>query len=455
MNNDREKRYNREFLKWKQENFFIKNDEYKPLFHVNPSRGLLNDPNCTFFKNGYFYLIFQHHPLNTIHGLKTMSLAKTKDFVNFEYKYMINNLDSEFESHGSYTGNAILYKDKIITLYTGNKRDKNWIRTSSVIYSEFDLKNEKIINKRKVLDNHDYPQYTEHFRDPNIFKYKNEIYFLLGAQRNDEKGVILLFKFTNKELTQAKLIKEIFINDNYRMIECPNIAFIKGKAVLIFSPQYTLNKIDKKINPDIVRYLILNTKKLFNKNKILDLSKSVDKEKILDYGLEFYAPLTFLKSKNWYVVGWSGIPTSNDYPETKYGWIFMLSMVKKMNIVNNELILEEIKDIKYNYINSENKKVFYQKFYLKNSEQITIKDNDKNKLMITFKNNKIIIVRENDKKYYPYDSSKEIPLNSKSKINNVEIEIYFDVSIIEIKIDKKNWYTSRLYINENFLIEKK
>ncbi|CRH78438.1 sucrose-6-phosphate hydrolase [Chlamydia trachomatis] len=54
-----------------------------------------------------------------------MSLAKTSNFTDYEYTYMVNKPENDFESHGVYSGSSIIHKGRIINFYTGNKRDKD------------------------------------------------------------------------------------------------------------------------------------------------------------------------------------------------------------------------------------------------------------------------------------------------------------------------------------------
>lgn len=36
--------------------------------------------------------------------------------------------DTKFDSHGAYSGSALPIDDKLFLMYTGNHRDKDWIR---------------------------------------------------------------------------------------------------------------------------------------------------------------------------------------------------------------------------------------------------------------------------------------------------------------------------------------
>ena len=104
MSDDRALRYNRDFLNWNQDDIKeVISSKYKPNFHIYPTTGLLNDPNCVFFKDGNYYIFFQHHLPNALHGLKTMSLAITKDFKKIDYKFMVNKPDNKFDFHGIYS----------------------------------------------------------------------------------------------------------------------------------------------------------------------------------------------------------------------------------------------------------------------------------------------------------------------------------------------------------------
>lgn len=448
---DRKIRYNRDFLKWSKTEFELDNNKYVPEYHIFPHKGLLNDPNCVFYKNNNLYVFFQHHPNNPIHGLKTMSLAKIDSLQNIEYKFMVNKPLEYFETHGIYSGNAINYNGKVICFYTGNSRDTNWKRTSYVIKSEFDSKINEFVNKEVILSNKEYLNYTEHFRDPFVFEYKKKFYFLLGAQRNkDQLGVILLFGLDNN-LSNPKLIKEFLIDLNYRMIECPSFSYIDNKVVIICSPQFKEDKLSKQQNPDITGYCIIDDfDKIISSN---NFSIQIPQLKVLDYGLEFYAPQSFLINNEWHLIAWCGIPTSNNYLEYKNGWIFMLTMIKKMSLINDQLVLIEDNLLKKRFKNSKNNLVNFFELNLKQKEKIIICDEQesKPKLLIINNDDFLIIERNNDEDFYPYDSITKVPIKSK----NTKLDIYIDNSIIEIKINNEKWYTSRIYFNKNIKIFRK
>lgn len=449
---DRQIRYNRDFLNWKE----IKNEntKYKPDFHIYPVQGLINDPNCVFYWQNNLYCFFQHHPAHTLHGLKTMSLAKTNNFTNFEYSFMVNKPDNDFDSHGVYSGSSIINKGRIISFYTGNKRDRSWIRTSSVVKCEFDLQTKKFINKQVLINNYDFPNYTEHFRDPYVFRYSNNFYMLLGAQHIDGYGVILMFLLDNN-LENPTLVKQINLNFNFRMIECPNIIFLENKAFLIYCPQYNEDIIAQNptINPDICVYSQVDINALFN---LFNFNYQIQEFRKVDYGLEFYAPQTFQIGNKWAIVGWVSLPTNLYYKESQYGWIGMLSLIKTISVdpYDNSLIFHEMNEYKGEYIHSMNPFIRYFHTDITANKKITIWDDETLLMSIALDIKAIginlIIERHNDNDYFPYENISTIKCQNERN----KIEIFIDNSIIEIKINDRSWYTSRIYFEKKLIIKK-
>jgi beta-fructofuranosidase len=43
---------------------------WRQSFHIQPTTGLLNDPNGFAFYNGYYHLFYQWFPMGPVHGLK-------------------------------------------------------------------------------------------------------------------------------------------------------------------------------------------------------------------------------------------------------------------------------------------------------------------------------------------------------------------------------------------------
>lgn len=434
-------KYSHNFLKTKIKSIVDK--KYAPVFHIWPNKGLLNDPNCVFYYKKKLYVMFQHHPVSPEHGLKSMSLAKTSNFYKFNYDYLVNKPDSKFDYDGVYSGNALVLNKKIMLMYSGNtypNHDNE--RVMHVVKANYNLKTNNTVNKKSILTSKNYEnKYTGHFRDPYVFVYKNKNYMLLGAQDKSLKGKILLFNL-DKNFENPSLIKEIVLSDNNYMIECPNILFNKNDAYLIYCPQYSKPLNNKTQNLNLVFYSHIKTENLFNeKNKILILNN----KSLVDYGPEFYAPQIFKIHRKYFLIGWAGRSDSLKYCESKNGWIHMLTCIRKISFDNLNLKFEPINLWKKQIQKSKMKNVKYFEFIPKIEKKFLIKDGKTVIFEIKLLKNKILIKRFNFNDYFPSETTSEIKVNNflKNKIN-----IFIDHSIIEILVNNKFWYTSRIYANE-------
>ncbi|SUT95736.1 sucrose-6-phosphate hydrolase [[Actinobacillus] rossii] len=82
---------------------------------------MLNDPNGLIWDGEKYHLFYQWFPFDAIHGMKHWKHYTTRDFIHFEHAQDLIP-DEQFESHGCYSGGALLVGDKIACFYTGNTR---------------------------------------------------------------------------------------------------------------------------------------------------------------------------------------------------------------------------------------------------------------------------------------------------------------------------------------------
>ena len=56
---------------------------YRQKFHIQPTTGLLNDPNGFAYFNGEYHLFYQWFPLGPVHGIKHWYHVSSKDLVHW------------------------------------------------------------------------------------------------------------------------------------------------------------------------------------------------------------------------------------------------------------------------------------------------------------------------------------------------------------------------------------
>lgn len=85
------------------------------------------------------------------------------------------------------------FDDKLFLFYTGNVRDEKWIRHPYQIRALLDQDGNLEKIDQILIDQPE--DATDHFRDPQIFKFKDQYYAIVGGQDLEKKGS---FAFTKR-----------------------------------------------------------------------------------------------------------------------------------------------------------------------------------------------------------------------------------------------------------------
>ncbi|MED0715695.1 sucrose-6-phosphate hydrolase [Aeribacillus composti] len=316
----------------------VNNSIWRQKFHIQPVTGLLNDPNGFSYFNGEYHLFYQWFPLGPVHGLKYWYHTKSKDLVNWQNVGIGIKPNDYFDSHGAYSGSAICHDGKLHLMYTGNTRDENWVRHP---YQCLAVMNENgRIEKLQEPVIKEVPKgYTDHYRDPKVWKENDTFYAVIGAQRENKTGCIVLY--SSPDLKNWTFEGEVQTNlkEFGFMWECPDYFELDGKGVLIFSPQGLEPKGDQFQNIYQSGYLLGNTLDL--KTKVFEHGEFVE----LDRGFDFYAPQTTIDHKGRrLLVGWMGLPEI-EYPTDKDGWAHCLTLPRELTVQNGKLIQCPVKEL--------------------------------------------------------------------------------------------------------------
>ncbi|XJZ27244.1 glycoside hydrolase family 32 protein [Bacillota bacterium Lsc_1132] len=338
----KEQRYRRieeasqeEILKLQSE---VSGCKWRQNYHIQPETGLLNDPNGFSYYNGEYHLFYQWFPLGPVHGLKYWYHTKSKDLVHWENVGIGIEPTNEYDSHGAYSGSAIEHEGKLYLLYTGNTRDDNWVRHPFQCLAVMDKTGE--IEKLEQPVIREVPNgYTDHFRDPKVWKDGEKFNAVIGAQRENETGCVVLYSSNNLlDWNFEGEIKTGLDHFGY-MWECPDYFTLKDQGVLIFSPQGIEPKGDQFQNIYQSGYILgdkLDTEKL---------SMSHGSFQELDRGFDFYAPQTMVDGDGRRIlVGWMGLPEI-EYPTDQNGWAHCLTLPRELSIEGGKLIQQPVKEL--------------------------------------------------------------------------------------------------------------
>lgn len=255
-------------------------------YHLEPDRGLLNDPNGLSWFNGTYHVFFQWNRFAKDHSYKEWGLFTSKDLLRWEFEASALVPDQECDRDGVYSGSGHVIGGRLYLFYTGNSKKGGRRKSSQCLAVTEDGKR---YQKKGVILN--TPEgYTEHFRDPKVFQGRRPGYYMVvgGQQKKNGKGALALCHSGDGETWEYLGMPAA--SERFEMIECPDLFELDGKMVLLFNPQNRDNAADRAI-------CSFSAYKLeeFDEESGTFRDDSLDRGFwLMDAGFDFYAPQTFL-----------------------------------------------------------------------------------------------------------------------------------------------------------------
>lgn len=437
-----------------------KNDNWKPIYHIHPEFGLLNDPNGLAYFNGYYHLFHQWYPYGTTHGMKHWAHLKSKNLVEWTREEVALIPTEDYEAHGAYSGTAIEIDHQLYLYYTGNIKLDKINRSANQCLA--------IMNKEGEIQKYSLnpliegvPEgYTGHVRDPKVFKKNNNYYMILGAQRVNETGAFIMYQSPNglEWNFLGELILKNFNQEFGYMWECPDYAQIDGKDLLIFSPQGIEPQGEKYKNLFNVTYVI-------GKLDIENLTFEVESFDEFERGFDFYATQMFKgKEEQTLLLAWAGLGEF-EYPTDEFGWAHCLTFPREITIKDNKVIQFPAKELELLHLDSMSESGECQGFAVLQNEtntyelNVTLKPNNANTfgLNLAVSEEERLILQFNqkeqtvtlDRSELKHQFVEEFGMYRQADLNIgevLEIKVLMDNSIAEIFINQGAVvFTTRLF----------
>ena len=437
-----------------------KNDNWKPIYHIHPEFGLLNDPNGLAYFNGYYHLFHQWYPYGTTHGMKHWAHLKSKNLVEWTREEVALIPTEDYEAHGAYSGTSLEIDNKLYLYYTGNIKLDKMNRSSNQCLAIMDGDGNIQKHPSNALIEGVPQGYTGHVRDPKVFKKNDQYYMILGAQRLDETGTFIVYQSPNG--IEWKLLGELILkNFNQEfgyMWECPDYAQIDGKDLLVFSPQGIEPQGEKYKNLFNVTYVI-------GKLDIENLTFEVESFDEFERGFDFYATQMFKgKEEQTLLLAWAGLGEF-EYPTDEFGWAHCLTFPREITIKDNKVIQFPAKELELLRLDGMSESGECQGFALLPNEtntyelNVTLKPNDAN----TFGLN--LAVSEEERLILEFNQKEQTVTLDRSELKHqfveefgtyrqadlnigevLEIKVLMDNSIAEIFINNGEVaFTTRLF----------
>lgn len=317
--------------------------EQRPLFHLSPTVGWLNDPNGFSFYQGEYHLFYQYHPYDTNWGPMHWGHCKSKDMLHWERLPAALAPDQPYDQNGCFSGSAAETPEgQHILMYTGVRKDGNREFQTQCIAVGDGINYEKlpanpVITKELVPPGGSF----QDFRDPKIWWDEEEASFfaVAGIRVADESGAAALFSSKDGFSWSYVTILDYCRNEYGKMWECPDFFELGEKALLIVSPQEMLAEDLKFHNGNDVICLIGK----YNKSEHQFTRERVE---ALDYGLDFYAPQT-LKTPDGrrILIAWMQSWETSHLCPNSAKWNGMLTIARELTFVNGKLLQNPVREL--------------------------------------------------------------------------------------------------------------
>lgn len=322
----------------------------RPQLHFTAPYHWINDPNGLIYFQGHYHIFYQHFPYANQWGTMHWGHAITQDFIHYQHLPIALYPSKDYDRNGCFSGSAIEIDNQLYLYYTAIRYAKENPDYVHVQFGDDDLRASQALvisqdglhfdnqnNKQQIIPmiQDAYIGDYRHTRDPKVWKKADGKYaMVIGskvAYENDYCGKALFYEsddgihFTYKNSYQD--------NDIGNMWECPDVIQVDNQYIMIFSPENT----DLPPKPvSNARYMPID----FDE-ETLTIHGHGDVP-YLDYGLDFYAPQTFLSKDNErMLLGWLRMRK----PVPGQEWVGMFIMPRILNYQNGTLYQKLLPEI--------------------------------------------------------------------------------------------------------------
>jgi len=314
------------------------NPQYKPAYHLSVPAGWHNDPNGFGYLGGKYHLFYQFHPYDSVWGPMHWGHWISEDLVRWQDAPVAMAPDQTFDSYGCFSGTSIEKDGKMYLMYTGVQPTGNpdeYYQHQCIAESADGITFDKWADN-PVISRFQLPESASpyDFRDPKLEKAADG-YRVILASKGAEGGQLL--SYTSKDLREWTFAS-VYADHLADMSECPDVFELNGKNVVIVC----------EMGADAALYGAPQVT-LYTSGHEQDGRFCAERPlKLVDQGLDFYAPQTMLTPDGRRVlIGWA-LSWSHVMPTHTlgHGWAGMMTLPRECTLdANGALCQKPIREL--------------------------------------------------------------------------------------------------------------
>ncbi len=315
----------------------------RPLFHLTPLVGWMNDPNGFCYYKGQYHLFYQYHPFSRQWGPMHWGHAVSDDLVHWTYMPCALAPDTAADAGGCFSGSAVETPDgQLMLVYTGVQPAGTFRRETQAqcvaVGDGTDF--EKSLLNPIVRHAHLPEGYSEFdFRDPKVWRDRDGMYRMVAGNRHEARqGTVVLLE--SPDGLDWRFVGEIDASscEYGRMWECPDFFPLDGKQVLLVSPQEMHAR--EEFHAGFGTVCLLGD---WDEKDCRFERRAVQP---VDHGLNFYAPQTLLAPDGRRImIGWmDNWETCKEAPR-RHPWYAQMSVPRELWVENGRLMQRPVREI--------------------------------------------------------------------------------------------------------------
>ena len=322
--------------------------EEKPLLHLSPRAGWMNDPNGFSYYNGCYHLFYQYHPYSSYWGPMHWGHAVSKDLLHWTHLPAALAPDMPYDRDGCFSGTAETLPDgRQVLIYTGVLReaqsDGSIRDTQTQCIAIGDGTDYEKYEGNPVIDGSLLPADASRsdFRDPRITREADGSYSLVAVNRKLRDGLGQVLLFHSHDAIHWEFVRVLKENDgNYGIMwECPDYFTLQGQRVLLLSAQ-DMQYRGEEYHAGDGSFCFLGSSSGYT-DPFTTLA-----DQNLDNGMDFYAPETVLAPDGRRImIGWMQNWDSVQLRSKEHRWYGQMAIPRELRIQDGHIYQWPIREL--------------------------------------------------------------------------------------------------------------
>lgn len=312
------------------------NKNERPVFHLTPERGWMNDPNGFSRYDGKYHLFYQAYPDGTQWGPTRWAHVVSEDLISWERLPDALVPDQDYDIGGCFSGTALTFEDgRHMLMYTGFRSDPEDIQGRGLqtqciafgdgrTYEKYD--GNPVITGAMLPDGGD----PREFRDPKIWREADGTFRAVIANHNRIHGAqILLFQSPDGLKWEFMNVLADGEGKPGWMWECPDFFSLDGKQVLLAGTMGDVDSICRIGTYD-------SEQRIFHEHSWQSTEQ----------GFDFYAGQTVQTPDGRRVlIGWMQNPQTAEHREIDLPINGQMSIPRELQILDGKLLQKPVREL--------------------------------------------------------------------------------------------------------------